>query len=1442
MNRLLVTALILLAGLPAHATDLETVEGRLVAQLLGSSPSIAVIQGYQSSMLASGLWSDINYTDRSQTNWKPIDHLSRLYAMAQGYGKTGTVLSHDAALKSDILKGYDAWFAINPYPTSTNWWFQDIGAAQVIGNIMVLMKADLSAAQITKGAAKITANPDAVTGLNLVDEATAKITKGIAQGNSTTVSQGFASIGSVIKITTGEGIQRDGTFLQHGPQLYNYGYGSGFISSVLSYSVLAAGTSYQITAAQQKILADYILDGSQQMIRGEAFDYTAFGRGLSRNSPSSAGNSLITPATNAMALGTYRADELATLVTRQTDSRTNHTASPALAYIGHRHFWRGDLTTHQRQSYYTSVKISSTRTSQPESGNGEGLKNLYLGDGVNQIMRTGNEYDDIMPVWDWRRLPGTTVEQNSVTLKPSADWGVKGTATYAGGVSDGFYGATAFNYSRGNVSAKKSWFHFDNEFAALGTAINASASTAPVFTTLNQCLLNGTVTYKAGSTTSTLAIGNSVTPSSLWWVHHDGVGYFFPTSVSNATIKSVAQSGTWLSLNTGGSGTTISKDVFSLYLSQAAGVTGGSYHYLVVPGIAVGEMDAYLAANPIQVLRNDGTAQATCNTTSDITQSAFFAAGMVTLASGETLAANDKAVVQIRRQPNELQVTAASPEARTMVPQFTLSGMKLTGASWFEKFGSALATTNLLGGDLAGSSVGYTLTNDAAASPTVTLAATTGSAAVSHTVTAAITLPADTIFETDANSTLGFNSVISGDFNITKTGSGILNLAGANTYGGGTSVTAGTVNVAGNQAAATGSWIIGSAAVATTNVNFQAGSIIGIATDQQLRLANNTATGTATQTLNVVGTVTNAGSLYVGRPGVLNLNAGAAWTQGGTMSVNSQGGPSSFLNVNTGSTFTYTGANTIKLEPGSSGSGVINLGGTFLTHAGFERTLATSTGGSRLTFAGGTLTLGAAVPLLATSNVEVSTDTLGGTINTNGFDTTLPAAIVGTGRFTKAGAGALTLAASNSMSGGLIIANNGGTLIATIPGALGIGTITIAKSGISTGTLAFQFLGTNIVSNAFAGFKSTTFTGETTLPCILNLSGDNTISGDLTVTSTGGNGLAVKSDAGFLTLVGTITQTVGTIRGLELGGTGNGLVSGPILDATGGFSLTKTGSGTWSLTGPNTYQNGTTVSNGTLRIGNGGSLGSGPINNNARLVIDRSDSITLENPIRGTGDFIQVGSGVTTLSAANTYTGDTIVEHGTLSLTQAYLSNTADVNITTGATLILSHGAVDTIDEFFIDGIRQKTGTWGALGSGANHETELIGGSGKLLVTTGEASDLYLAWIAAHALGDSDAAADFDADGLSNFLEYALGTDPKLPTPPLVAVIEGSFLTLTYKRNLSATDTILVPEWSDDLTSWHPEDITQATISEIDGIRTVKITLPMTGNDRIFLHLRASRP
>ena len=132
-------------------------------------------------------------------------------------------------------------------------------------------------------------------------------------------------------------------------------------------------------------------------------------------------------------------------------------------------------------------------------------------------------------------------------------------------------------------------------------------------------------------------------------------------------------------------------------------------------------------------------------------------------------------------------------------------------------------------------------------------------------------------------------------------------------------------------------------------------------------------------------------------------------------------------------------------------------------------------------------------------------------------------------------------------------------------------------------------------------------------------------------------------------------------------------VSGTIQDggAAGGSggSLVKVGTGTLVLTGNNTYTGGTTISAGTLQLGDGGTSGSilGNVTDNGTFSINRSDSYTFGGLISGTGGFQQNGTGTTVLTGANTYTGATAVTAGTL-IVNGSIANSA-VTVNSGATL-----------------------------------------------------------------------------------------------------------------------------------------------------------------------------
>jgi autotransporter-associated beta strand protein len=181
----------------------------------------------------------------------------------------------------------------------------------------------------------------------------------------------------------------------------------------------------------------------------------------------------------------------------------------------------------------------------------------------------------------------------------------------------------------------------------------------------------------------------------------------------------------------------------------------------------------------------------------------------------------------------------------------------------------------------------------------------------------------------------------------------------------------------------------------------------------------------------------------------------------------------------------------------------------------------------------------------------------------------------------------------------------------------------------------------------------------------LTLLGTNTYSGGTVMTAgTVALGNASAMGTGPVSVTGTSTNqvlasmTLANNYVMSSGQTGvidsgtytvtmDGLISGQ-----GNFG--KQGTGTVILTKDNVYSGTSTISQGTVQLGNGGNsgdLGTGTITNNARLIVNRGGTFSLTNLIVGTGS-VEINGTATvsmgTSSAANTYSGGTTVNGGNL--------------------------------------------------------------------------------------------------------------------------------------------------------------------------------------------------
>lgn len=608
------------------------------------------------SLQPNGTWADINYQDNAMAVWSPAQHLSRIQDFALVYSNNNAGYWHNKALYIAIVKALRAWNIADPH--CKNWWYNEISCPQTLGQIILLMQSarplpvglkDSLLKKMDRG------NMYKQTGANKLDVALHNLYSAVLTHDTMLMDSAVSQCFQPICLTTApEGVQYDYSYLQHGPQLQIASYGTVFLTGEYKVASYVSGTPWQLPKAKNVLLANFFNNVFLKSIRYKYVDFSVMGRGFSRRDSGNAG-ALSVLRTNIGLLkktdpdGAHNFADYDAAVLRASGKvppsyRVKQT---------HTQFWIGDYTQHVSPDYLFTVRANSTRTKRTESGNGENLYGRCMSDGATNIQRSGSEYFNIFPVWDYNKIPGVTCRSYQTEKPMTTFWGELGTTNFTGGVSDGLYGASTYSLGYDGVKAKKAWFFFGKQIVCLGAGIQ-SASPEDITTTVNQCWSHGNVMVNK--------------PKQSYW--QDSIGYYFQPGAAVSYTNGV-QKGTWNRINNSQSKDTIRGKVFKLWINHGAHPQNAAYSYIVVPGISAGEFAKESPFERLKVISNTNILQAVESTELHMLQVVFYQAGA--LHAGKlTINASEPCVVMLKNTDKanpRLFVADPSHKLKTLMVQ-----------------------------------------------------------------------------------------------------------------------------------------------------------------------------------------------------------------------------------------------------------------------------------------------------------------------------------------------------------------------------------------------------------------------------------------------------------------------------------------------------------------------------------------------------------------------------------------------------------------------------------------------------------------------------------------------------------------------------------------------------------------------------------------------------
>jgi hyaluronate lyase len=645
------------------------------------------------------LWSDLASTTISA-------HITatytRLKELAIAYSTPGSSLYHDDTLLTDMISALD-WMNTNRYNTVVtrydNWWDWWIGAPIALNETVVILYDQLSPLQITNymnAVNRFTPKVD-MTAANRVWQSQVVAVRGIIVKDAAKIAHARDGLSNVLTyVTSKDGFYKDGSFIQHDITAYNGGYGATMLLSLSDLMYVLGGSTWEVTDPNVNHVYQWIYDSFEPlMYKGLVMDMTR-GREISRSYATDhlAGRrvtqaviriSQMAPPEHAanfksmvkhwITANTYVNFYLNLPINQIVLGKSITNDASLIAREAPNQFWQFanmDEAVVRRPEFSWGLKMFSSRTSNFETGNGENLKGWHTGDGMTYLYNSdlGQFSDDFWPTVNPYRLPGTTVD---TLIRSNGTGGNKvGKYDWIGGTEmSGTFGVSGMEldglYS--TLTAKKSWFVFDDEIVSLGSGITSTDNRA-IETIVENRKISGDNVFTVNGTAKPSSIGWTEKMKDVSWGHLQGnvtgsdIGYYFPTAASVEGLRE-ARTGKYTDIDnrSGTPNTPINSNYLTLWFDHGISPSNTTYQYVTLPNFSAQQTGDYAEDPDIVVLENTEEVQAVKERKLSIIGANFWKDmdSTVMVDGVAWISSNKKASVMTRETSSNLDVSVADP-------------------------------------------------------------------------------------------------------------------------------------------------------------------------------------------------------------------------------------------------------------------------------------------------------------------------------------------------------------------------------------------------------------------------------------------------------------------------------------------------------------------------------------------------------------------------------------------------------------------------------------------------------------------------------------------------------------------------------------------------------------------------------------------------------------